>query len=228
MHQVESEGLVLRTVEYKSRQRIITLFTKDHGLASLIVKKISRKKPDLLSLTTPFSVGEFQYTISRSELYSLQDGTLKNANLALRKSLGHLKAAGQLINALLVSQLPGKSSPLLYQLTVSYLEQIPLFENPSLLTASFLLKLLKYEGFLFHQRRCAHCLSFPTYLSFGEPLCNSHAPPSAQKMDEEEWNCFFSLLEITRFSLLKQLFLKQELNEKIFCSFRQRYPSTTL
>lgn len=224
MQQVDDEGLVLRTVEYKQRQRIITLFTKNHGLIHLIVKKISRKKSDLLSLTTPFSIGEFQYIMYRSDLYSLEDAMVKNANLELRKSLSHLEAAAQLTNAVLASQMPGKSSPLLYHLITCYLKQAPLFENPSLLTGSFLLKLLKHEGLLFDQRRCAHCSSLPTHLFFGEPLCNAHASPLALKMDQEEWNSFFFLLETTRFSLLKKFLLKETLHNKIIQSFQQKYP----
>jgi DNA repair protein RecO len=225
MQHQESEGLVLRAIEYKQQQKILTLLTRNQGIIHLIAKGINQKKSHLFSLTTPFSIGEFHYTIHRSELYSLRDATLKNAHLELRTNLSYLQAAGQICNALIASQLPGKSAPLLYKLALSYLEQIPLFEDLSSLIPSFLLKILKHEGLLSSHQSCTHCESPPTHLSFGEPLCSSHAPYFAQKMEEKEWEPFFALLEVHRFSTLKVLALKSPLNEKIIRSFQERYPA---
>ncbi|NGX47132.1 MAG: DNA repair protein RecO [Chlamydiae bacterium] len=142
------EGLVLRSIDYKDRQKIITLFTPTRGLISLIVKGITRKKSHLLTLTSPFTKAEYHFSIRRSELYTFRDGTPLKTHHNLRQNLRHLQSATTLIKALLTSQLPGKPAPKLYNLTLTYLKHLPTFADPTSLTASFLLKLLKHDGHL--------------------------------------------------------------------------------
>lgn len=142
------EGLVLRALDYKDRQKIITLYTPTRGLMSLIVKGINRKKSHLLTLTSPFTRAEYHIQIGRSQLYTFLDGTPLTTHHDLRKALPHLNAATALAKALLTSQMPEKPSPALYLLTLNYLKNLPLFPNPSALTASYHLKLLKHDGHL--------------------------------------------------------------------------------
>lgn len=143
-----SEGIVLRSIDYQDKQKIITLFTPESGLLSLFVKRISPKNLALLSLATPFSQAEFIYAAGRSDLYRFRDGTLIEGHLDLRGSLSYLQTAGELVQSVLQSQMPGKPAPALYALLSSYLKHIPHFEDPSPLIASFYLKILQHEGLL--------------------------------------------------------------------------------
>lgn len=142
------EGIVLRSIDFKDRQKIITLYTPARGLISLIVKGINRKKSHLLTLTSPFTVAEYHFSIRRSELYNFVDGTPLFTNQSLRGHLPQLLGASTFAKALLASQLPGKPSSRLYQLTLAYLKYLPLFEDPAPLTSSYHLKLLKHDGHL--------------------------------------------------------------------------------
>lgn len=144
----KDEGLVLRSIDYKDRQKIITLFTPSRGLISLIVKNINRTKSHLLTLTSPFTHGEYHFRVSRSDLYTFQDGTPLNTHNNIRLNLAHISAATDLAKALLSSQLQGKPAPDLYTLTLTYLRHLPTFQDPLPLTTSYLLKLLKHEGHL--------------------------------------------------------------------------------
>lgn len=148
-----AEGIVLRSFVYKEKERILTLFTKEFGLVSIIVKRLSTKNYGMLALVSPLSCGEFIFTKGNndrgnSDLYRFYDGTLLDEHLFLRTDWRHLETAGALAMALLHSQMPEKPAPLLYSLFVSYLKQIPFFEDPSSLLASFYLKVLHHEGLL--------------------------------------------------------------------------------
>src|ERR1700722_12761585 len=156
MQEEKTEGVVLRSQDYKERHRIITLFSP-LGLISMIVKSISRKNARLLSLTTPFSHGEYIYYQGRSDLLNYCDGTLLDDHLYLRQNLKLLQAAGTLANAILSSQMAGKPAPALFALYKSYHKQIRHFEEPAPLLASFILKLLKHEGLLSISSHCASC-----------------------------------------------------------------------
>jgi DNA repair protein RecO (recombination protein O) len=144
----KAEGIVLRSLEYRDRQRIITLFTKEEGIISLIVKHISSKRSTMLALTTPFTRGEYLYRRGRSELMPLEDATLLDEHLELRNRFESLQAAGELVQAILASQMPGKAAPILYGLFSAYLKQIAHFPKPDSAICSFLLKILKHEGLI--------------------------------------------------------------------------------
>ncbi len=137
------EGLVVKSIDFKDRQKIITIFTPTRGLISLIVKGITRTRPHLLTLTSPFTQAEFHFSVRRSDLYLLRDGTPLETHHNLRENLTTLTAATSLLKALTGSQLPGKPAPALYQLTLAYLKHLPSFSTPTALTASYHMKLLK-------------------------------------------------------------------------------------
>jgi hypothetical protein len=141
-----AEGIVLKAINHKDQERIITLFTRQHGLMSLIVKRIK----NYMMLTTPLCHAEFIYTKGRSELYRFQDGTVIDGLIQLRNHLRHLQAAGDMVQAILQSQLPGKPSPKLYELLLACLKALPEFPDPLSLTLAFRLKLLAHEGVI-HQ-----------------------------------------------------------------------------
>lgn len=191
------EGVVLKSIDFRDRQKIITLFTPTRGLISLIVKGITAKKNHLLTLTSPFTVAEYHINIRRSELFTLVDGTPLQTNYALRANLGHLQSASLLVKALLTSQLPEKAAPDLYLLTITYLKALPQFTNSTPLTASYHLKLLKHDGHL-------------------DPA-SRHSP-----FTPSEWNELLPLLTTRSIAQLKELQITPELHLKVETYFHKK------
>ena len=136
MQEEKTEGIVLRSQDYKERHRIVTLFTPQ-GLISLIVRNISRKNTRLLSLTTPFSHGEYLYQRGRSELLSFRDGTLLDGHLDLRHTLKALQTAGSLAHAILSSQMASKPAPALFALTTCTTNRSPILQIPNSSSPAF-------------------------------------------------------------------------------------------
>jgi DNA repair protein RecO (recombination protein O) len=153
------EGIVLRSTIYKENHRIVTLFTQEAGLISLMVKGV--KTPERLVLLTPFSQIEVFFRRKLSDLYLLKDGSLIADNLFLREKWDYLETAGKMAQIILHSQMPGKPSPLLYALFLACLKQLPQFDEPAPLLLLFYLKLLTHEGILSLDDRAA----FPISLS---------------------------------------------------------------
>jgi DNA repair protein RecO len=144
----KAEGVVLRSFPFRERQRILTLFTHERGLISLIMNNLSKKDMHLLGLTHLFCRGEFLYVKGNSDLYRFSDGTLLDHHLFLRQDWRYLDTVSKCAHLLLKSQLPGKPAPHLYELFIAYLRQLPYFPEPSPLLASFYVKLLHHEGVL--------------------------------------------------------------------------------
>lgn len=148
MKQNSSEGIVLDSLEFKERERIIKVFTLEEGLLTIIVKGISKKQPALLALTSPLCIIDLHYLHGRSEIHRFTGGSVKEPLLFLRSSLPLLQTAAQMANTILRSQQPEKSSPALYLLLKAYLINLSRFTDPSSLLASFYLKLLLHDGVL--------------------------------------------------------------------------------
>lgn len=216
------EGLVLRSIDYKDQQKIITLFTPTRGLISLIVKGINRKRAHLLTLTSPLTQAEYHFTIRRSDLYSFQDGTPINTHNNLRNNLRHLQTAVGFAEVLLASQFPGKPSPALYQLVLTYLKHLPSFADPSALKASFLLKLLKHDGHLSLTDHCSHCDSPSAYYSHGESFCRTHSPSYGTLLSTQEWATLFTLTEARTIPQLQELIVEPGLMQKIEKFFKEK------
>jgi DNA repair protein RecO (recombination protein O) len=153
------EGIVLRTTPYKESHRIITLFSQEAGLISFMVKRV--RTPEKMVLLSPFSQIEVIYRKKLSDLYSFKDGSLIADNLFLREKWDYLEIAGKMAQILLHSQMPGKPAPLLYNLFLGCIRQLPHCEEPASLLLFFYLKLLSHEGILSLEDRAA----FPIALS---------------------------------------------------------------
>lgn len=139
-----SEGIVLNSFLYKDHDRIITVFMKEEGLISLMIKKAKQQS----MISSPFCQCEFLYIKGKSDLYKFHDGTVIEDHMSLRSSLRSLSGAGEMVQAVLHSQMPGKPAPKLYALLAACMKQLPTFEPIFRLTTSFRLRLLTHEGII--------------------------------------------------------------------------------
>ncbi len=142
------EGLIIREIPFQDYDRILSLFTPTEGLIKLFVKGSGRVKEGNSHRTAPLNIVEVVYTQGRTELYPCREITVINNQLQLRKNLSVLESACDMLQTILSTQLPGKSAPELYQLLLIYLRKLPEVGNPNILSTSFRLKTLRYEGLL--------------------------------------------------------------------------------
>jgi DNA repair protein RecO (recombination protein O) len=223
MLEEKSEGIILRSLDYKDRQRIITVFSREAGIISLIIKGLSKRNYRLLALSSPFCRAEFIYRKGSSDLFRFIDGSVLDEHLIFRKKLSFIQTAGTLSQAILRSQMPGKPAPALYSLLCSYFQQIPSFEEFFTLVASFHLKLLKHEGLTALSKECSHCKEFPArFLEKGESLCHVHSTPHALCFTTEEWDTLHFLENAQQFHALRNLKLSLQLPARIASYFQEQ------
>lgn len=146
MQTYTSDGIILHAFNFRDFDQIVTAFTENQGLIKFIVKKGNLLKKGLKS--SPFTKGQFVYTVGKSELYSLQEISVKDHYLDLRKNYTHLTLGCRFLKSILETQMLHKPAPLLYQLLIVYLGKIGSFSNLKSLEASFHVKILLHEGVL--------------------------------------------------------------------------------
>ena len=216
----KTQGITLQSIPYKDRQRIISVFTKDQGIISLIIKGLSEKKPAYLSLTTPFCLAEIIYRKGRSDIYFLQDASIIDENLLLRKDLSYIKSAYLMAKAILDSQLPHKQATSLYQLLNTYLKKIPSMTSQDSLVISFLLKLLKHEGLIHLNKKCNLCDKIAAIIHRGESLCMHHAAIKSHIFSYDEFIVLEKLAQVQSFSEIDRINNIPNLQEKILNLFK--------
>jgi len=186
------EGITLRSTPYDDKRVILTVFTESSSIISLMINVSHKKRTAALSL---FCLSEFVYEKKRGEIFSCLEVSVLNEHLFLRKKLEYLQSAGIMARAILSSQLPHKRSADIYLLFKRYLAKMAEFQDPFIVSSSFLLKILLYEG-LFnpeHTQNEAHTSNFT-------------------EKDKEK---LFSLALVKSFSELKNIELTPDLSKKV-------------
>ena len=212
----KSQGILLQAIPYLGKGRIFKIFTEDAGLITLIAKKPS------LALLSPFCIAEWLYQKKQSEIFTLTECSLTDSLDGLRQSYAAITAAGSMAQDLLRTQLPGKTSPALYKLLSCYLKKILIFDHPTILAASFRLKLLLHEGLLALQSSCSHCNEEACYLIQGESVCSSHASSQAIGFTVPEWEILHCLTFAKQFSQLQQIDYPLSLQQPLTALFEER------
>jgi DNA repair protein RecO len=208
------EGIVIKSLPYQDNKRIFSLFT-DKGLLSFIAD-IKDSRPETLLVCSPLSKGEYVFAESKGGWRKIQDSSLTFSYLHFKSSYALLDSASLCLKAIALSQLENKPAPLLYHLLKIYLEKIPEFTDPYIVSSSFFLKVLRFEGLISLEQICSYC---STRLSQGfvdlSPSCGCYTHPEGVLFDAIEWKELKVLALAKEIPLLKTLECSKELHEKI-------------
>ncbi len=200
MIEEKTPGVLLQAIPYLGRKRILKVFTPEEGLVTLMAKASLSS-----AFSAPFCIAEWVFLKGSREIHSLQDASLIDGLLDLKKDFATLSAAGSMAQDLLRSQLPGKKGNALYSLLCACLAKLPTFANPQILAASFRLKLLVHEGLLSLQPDCSVCGAPASRLQQGESFCSSHAPHTGFSFSSSDWETLLHLAYSRQFSQLQNL-----------------------
>jgi len=172
-----AHGIILHHLPYKDYDLIFTALTKELGLVKFILSRGNSYKSRKGIAINPFIEGEIIYTEKNSGLHKCHEVSPIHYNLQLRENFIWLKTASEITQLLQKTQIESKPSPLLYDLTVLYLKNIPQFPCLTNLKLSFLVKLIRHEGIFPFSTDCAFCSSNleTIWLYKGESFCPKHA-----------------------------------------------------
>lgn len=146
MDYITTPAIILRSIPFKDHQKIVTAFSKELGMISMIIKGLSSKKLFKRPFCESFCEVELVLSKKNGDLFTFQEGSIIDLHLPLRDHLQSLSTASSMVKAILESQLPEKPAPLLYALFSTCLYQIPTFLCQNTLLACFYVKILKHEG----------------------------------------------------------------------------------
>lgn len=219
------EGIVLKSLPFRNHDCIFTVFTKDLGKLTFILKG-TKKKP-AQAFCSPLNCVELTYRETKGDIWACEHLAILNSYWTLRSHLPKLETACDLLYTLNASQRGNKEAPQLYELLVAFLGGLVRSSNPNpeIIKASFCLKLLRHEGiftFPMHCSICQHALIQELCYLQNQFFCRAHAPLMANYFSADELALVTQLTLERQLTTLLSLPLTGALKTKIDLFFREQ------
>jgi DNA repair protein RecO (recombination protein O) len=155
---VKTEGIVLKTFDFRETSRIATFFTRDFGKVKGVLKGIRRDPQKFGSSVDKFSVNDIVYYQYRnSDLHLVSHCDMKDFFSGFRRDLECMTAASyvsELIDALMP---PEEENLEIYELTRAFLKSLQMTRDVGKLVQTFQIKILSLSGFQPHLETCVRC-----------------------------------------------------------------------
>ena len=155
---VQTEGIVLKSFDFRETSRIATFFTKGQGKVKGILKGIRKDHKKFGSNIDKFSVNDIvYYRYSRSDLHLVSQCDLKQFFFSIRQDYKRNMAANyglELVDIVMPAEEPNED---VYQLVFDYLNSLENFEDIDKLVHLFQIKMLQLSGFSPHLDACVKC-----------------------------------------------------------------------
>lgn len=183
-------GIVLRRVNYGETDKILTLFSREHGRISAIAKGARKAVSRLSGATEVLTCTRFQLATGKS-LEIVTQCEVEESFAALRNDLVRLAHGLYLADVMDHSVEDGAPHPELFDLLRTGLHLVQSFTPPEMAARWFELQLLNDLGYAPNLLACAVCDTpmpgefardegFALSASQGGILCPRHARPAAQ------------------------------------------------
>ena len=150
-------GMVIRTVDYRDNDRILTLFTAEMGRVDVKARNCRKATSPLLACTQPFTYGEYQLFFHKNK-YTIDQGEVLESFYPLREDVARFAAASLCVSLCQEGVQAEESSEAIFFLLYHTLSFLTYGDNdPGDLAACFLIRFLSLAGFRPAITHCAVC-----------------------------------------------------------------------
>ena len=168
------EGVVLRTYKLGEADRIVVFMTQGHGKVRAVAKGVRKTKSKFGARLEPASQVQLALYEGRSELHTINDADIIEANRELREGYGLFTHTVPMLEAVDQVAQDHHADPVLYRMLARALQTLAERRTP-LVTTAFFWKLLAHSGFEPRLDACARCAAAPPLAAFdldaGGMLC---------------------------------------------------------
>ena len=159
MPPIKVNGIIIRKVNYKDYDCILTLFTLEHGLMTVSARGVRRQNAKYRSSCELFSVSSFDL-FNRSNKYYLSQSEVTQGNFELRNDpiiMMHATFCANLIEASIIED---QSNEKLYSLFLKTLACFcHLHIDPKVTTCYFIVNAMQLIGYDVNLSNCTICTS---------------------------------------------------------------------
>jgi DNA repair protein RecO (recombination protein O) len=174
---VKTEGIVLKSFDFRETSRIATFFTRDFGKVKGVLKGVRKDPQKFGSSVEKFSLNDIVfYQYRNSDIHLVSHCDMKEFFSGLRRDLERMTAASyasELVDALIV---PEDKNLEIYELMQAFLQCLQTTPDVGKLVHTFQIRILSFSGFKPHLEDCVGCgrkvSASPSFsLSLGGLVC---------------------------------------------------------
>jgi len=155
---LKTEGIVLKTIDFRETSRIATFFTRDYGKVSGILKGIRKDPRKFSSSLERFSVNDIVYYQYRnSDLHLISQCDLKEFYLPIRQELKRSLATHYMLELVHLIMPSEEKNRDIYDLMKDFLATLSDEGSVDPLVHFFQIKILLLSGFKPHLDTCVKC-----------------------------------------------------------------------
>ena len=155
---LQTEAIVLKTMDLRETSRIARFFSKDFGKVSGVLKGIRKDHKKFGSSVDRFSVNDIVYYQYRnSDLHLISQCDLKDYFFPIRQDLKRSLAASyilELVDKIMPAEEPNRD---VYQLMMDFLTALEKADDINTMIHIFQIKILLFSGFRPHLDSCLKC-----------------------------------------------------------------------
>lgn len=150
------KAYVFRATDYGETSKILTLFSENKGLITVMAKGVKNPKSKKYNLVSQFCEASFDLT-KKNNFFFLKDGIIINSNFHIRKSIVKIYLVQMIFDIIERTIVLNEENDNIYKLlhkTIIYIEKT---ENMIRLINMFLIKYISMIGFRPHLEKCVKC-----------------------------------------------------------------------
>lgn len=213
-------GLVLKAIDYKENDKLLTILTLDMGKILVIARGVKKSTSKLKSYSQSFCFGEFELQQGKAG-WVLVGVNPVDTFFELLSDFEKYKEACTVIEICDKICVENQSYPKLLLEALKTIKQINYSQiSPKLLLSKFIMNVLNYEGFGMSATHCASCRSpFMKEVYFdtttGELLCHACKNENCEQLDGGVFSAL-KILSTTEESKLSTVRLPNAVVERTF------------
>lgn len=155
---VSTQGIVLKSFNYRETSKIVTFFTKDDGKVTGVMKGIRKDPRKFGSHVDRFTVNDIvYYKYRRSDLHLISQADLKIYFFPVREDYQRNLAANYCCELVDTIMQPELKNSRIYKLMIDYLTSLETVRDINKLVHIFQIKMLQLSGFSPHLDSCVKC-----------------------------------------------------------------------
>ena len=155
------KGLVVSAINYGENDKILTVFTLEHGTLTVKIKGVKKAGAKLKFASEPFCFAEF-VVVKKADKMTVKSASLIDSFYPIRENIERFFAGGTILEFIRKFNKENMESGDLFMLTLKSLESLAYGdENPKSVCVKFLISALKFSGFGLNFIGCAECETMP-------------------------------------------------------------------
>ena len=157
MEQIITKGIVLKSIDYGDKDRIVTIFSLEHGRVNGILKGVKKLTAKMKFASQPFCYAEFKL-VGKSELYTVAGASEIDSFFDITQNYAKMVCGSAMLEMTNNVSIFGEPNKVLFDALVVCLKALAFTDiAPDIVLMRFALGVFKVSGYQMNLLTCRNC-----------------------------------------------------------------------